>query len=563
MRQSAISQALQATTDQEHFARQWFERRLEMLVLMHCRLRYFAKGDAKLVAHLRRCRFQAQCLLWFLHHCTDYGSELASKEFPDEVKAYLPEPWLQLAKGPLVRFRSGIPPAYVWYPPYALGRIEWKLRQVNAVNHEKVLGHLMDACRMEAMARQQLQQLASQGALPKRPVRRATSMDMTYGVVEPHYRLHAMRMKVAFAHPEGWRMAAKMPWSFQSANKEEVVADVFKAMEELIACDKWYHGKVRYLEAKADLHFGDLENAADMVPQLCKSGGSRLDFRDFESRFDPWVMLNQRRREEEAQKLKGIFVSLRFYKALLLAVLPKNAQVVMPSPGTSLERPGTACPQLWCTCSAVHPGHRTKVQRELTQLQENRPPLWQALFKVTLALARAAMAAANAADNFRTFQSVLLMRALRDGCDALTTSGVQPGKLERPSLDWPLLSIFFHCTRCKSLRLDETQKELGKFQQSAGPSWAVAMSVAFAVARLRLHAYASAGIKDPQTGREKPRFADAKAFFESFSAQMPSVELSDEAAKPGLRSLMTDSLGSDLRREESKNSVVDCEEVEP
>ncbi|CAE7189641.1 Slc38a10, partial [Symbiodinium necroappetens] len=292
-----------------HLALQWFERQLEMLVLLRCRRRYFARNnESRLVSHLNRCKRTAQTLLWFLIKCTDMSGEFhytadvmaTVKEWDKPVFA---ETWCRLANGgsqPLLCFRGmdgrdRVPATYLWYVPYILGRIEWKLSKLCPASPERlerksIICLLMDACHVE---------LAVRASLTER--RRDEIME-----TEPSFRLHAVRLAILFGSPDGYESAGTICFDTNclELSRQNVIVDALKGMQAVVQENKCHMGKYLSCEARALLDSGELNRAADCVIKIVDEAMRARKFRvpSFGACLNPHVMLYQRARKAERQQ---------------------------------------------------------------------------------------------------------------------------------------------------------------------------------------------------------------------------------------------------------------------
>lgn len=524
MRQAALRQSIKAPTeDLAKLARQWFERRLDLLILMMMRRRY-VKSDVKLL--LRRGQHLAKSLLWFLLKCTDYGEVLTyTAEVLHEAPAA--EDWLHLAtlgshSQPLLRFRTegAIPPAYLWYLPYVVGRIEWKLYKLQGGPADalgKVLGYLNDACQVEKTSRDQQQALAVEGLVPKMTPRKHQASDFTYGVCEPWFRLQKLRVQLCLKGDEGWPWAATQPFGYTCESQNETVADAIQGLDACVIFDKSYQQKVDLLKASIELHFKEWDNASQWVTRLFTGINDSWKAVVGHS-HDPWLTQERRRRKEEQEKLRAVFICLGLYKGLLQECLP-GAQVSVPTDLKAFSRLEASFKETshgMQSLGYVHPGHRTKVQQEIRTLTERSATAQgQALQEMTSKLASYATRVVDLSDNFRSFTVLLLMRALREGCSSMAKAGLgranQRKVPERPSLDWRMFQTFTHfCEDCENtwgIEVKEMRQEIEKVQDS----------VVMAAMRLYKYTFAAANLT-PTQGRQVPRFSDAKAFLETFTA---------------------------------------------
>eukprot|EP00913_Durusdinium_trenchii_P020658 g19399.t1 len=422
MIQSSIRQSIRRAApvaDQQHLARAWFERKLELLVLMMLRRRYFAKLDGKL--HLRRCQHLALSLIWFLVHCTDCLEAL------QKAVLKLPEEWQGFA-GPL-----GSPPAYLWYVPYVMGRIEWKLRKQLAEAHasaEAALGYLSDACNMENEVHTLMESMTYQKS--ELAVARERSK-------EPHFRCEVLRVKLCM-EAEGWRLAATRPRIGGCETLMETLGDAVEALDTIANLENSYKPKVAIIKACLDLHLKDFddEKAAEHVRHL-----QGLHPRE--------------------TRLKALFASLSIYKALLLNCLPKGAEVSVPTDLKTFQQleAKRSLTDLHGDCEKVPLPYYSKVVSEMEKLKQNRPEHWKDLFLVTLALVRSAISAAESSDR-HLLRSVLITRALREGCLCMAKAGMSSRKgrwdfaSSRPHVDMRIFSLFMRfCERLESLSKDE------------------------------------------------------------------------------------------------------------
>ncbi|CAK8991254.1 unnamed protein product, partial [Durusdinium trenchii] len=479
MIQSSIRQSIRRAApvaDQQHLARAWFERKLELLVLMMLRRRYFAKLDGKL--HLRRCQHLALSLIWFLVHCTDYGDVIpACREALQKAVLKLPEEWQGFAgrAEPLLCFRSGAlgsPPAYLWYVPYVMGRIEWKLRkQLGAhASAEAALGYLSDACNMENEVHTLMESMSQRGLLA-RTYQKSELAVARERSKEPHFRCEVLRVKLCM-EAEGWRLAATRPRIGGCETLMETLGDAVEALDTIANLENSYKPKVAIIKACLDLHLKDFddEKAAEHVRHL---QGSSYIF-DEQSKYDPagssiaggydpWVVLEQRQRKVESQRLKALFASLSIYKALLLNCLPKGAEVSVPTDLKTFQQleAKRSLTDLHGDCEKVPLPYYSKVVSEMEKLKQNRPEHWKDLFLVTLALVRSAISAAESSDR-HLLRSVLITRALREGCLCMAKAGMSSRKgrwdfaSSRPHVDMRIFSLFMRfCERLESLSKDE------------------------------------------------------------------------------------------------------------
>ena len=524
MRQSAIREAIKVNVaNAAGLARQWFERRLDLLQLLMLRRRY-VKGDAKMF--LRRCQHLAKSLLWFMLHCTDYGDVLTyTATVLDQAAETVvaPAEWRHLGDPscvqPILRFRTegAIPTAYLWYLPYILARIEWKLYKLrgDAVDHgalNVVLGYLNDACHVEAAVRAQHQALAVEGLVPKMTPRKHQSTDFTYGVCEPWFRLQKLRVQLCL-RDEGWRSAATKPFGFACESLNDTVADAIQGLDACVIFDKSYQHKVDVLKATIELHFKEWDNASQWVTRLFTGINEPWKHSAVGHSHDPWLKQERRRRKEESEKLRSLFLCLGFYKGLLQECLP-GCQVSVPTDlkaFSRLEASFKAAAHGLHALGNVHPGHRTKVHKQIQSLSSDRPLQWQALHEVTKKLTSYATRVVDLSDNFRSFTALLLMRALREGCTSMAKARLPQSKGdERPCIDWQMFQTFTHfCEDCENtwgVEVKEMRQEIEKLQES----------VVTAALRLYKHAFAAAKLT-PTAGRQVPRFTDAKAFLETFT----------------------------------------------
>lgn len=509
----------QIPAELSHLALQWFERQLEMLVLLRCRRRYFARNnESRLVSHLNRCKRTAQTLLWFLIKCTDMSGEFhytadvmaTVKEWDKPVFA---ETWCRLANGgsqPLLCFRGmdgrdRVPATYLWYVPYILGRIEWKLSKLCPASPERlerksIICLLMDACHVE---------LAVRASLTER--RRDEIME-----TEPSFRLHAVRLAILFGSPDGYESAGTICFDTNclELSRQNVIVDALKGMQAVVQENKCHMGKYLSCEARALLDSGELNRAADCVIKIVDEAMRARKFRvpSFGACLNPHVMLYQRARKAERQQWAAMQTCLEVQQAILQAILGVQAYAALQEKPDDLRG--------FESCSGVHPGHRTKVVNALKSLDQNRPESWQALFQVKYALLRMVFACIDTESNtsFELSQTVYLLRAIRRSFNALVKANSPGGRSNAPSrpyLDWRLFSLLRHlCLRCRVMRrfLDDPKlcQEVELLQAS------------LKAAAWRLFCF---GLGTGEPSRSSTSDED---FFESLQGQMPQTkELKD------------------------------------
>ncbi|CAE7571443.1 yos-9 [Symbiodinium sp. CCMP2456] len=502
-----------------HLALQWFERQLEMLVLLRCRRRYFARNnESKLVSHLNRCKRTAQTLLWFLIKCTDMSGEFhytadVMATVKDWERPVFAETWCKLANGgsqPLLCFRGmdgrdRVPATYLWYVPYILGRIEWKLSKLCPASPERlqrksIICLLMDACHVE---------LAVRASLTER--RRDEIME-----TEPSFRLHAVRLAILFGSPDGYESAGTICFDTNclELSRQNVIVDALKGMQAVVQENKCHMGKYLSCEARALLDSGELNRAADCVIKIVDEAMRARKFRvpSFGACLNPHVMLCQRARKAERQQWAAMQTCLDVQQALLQAILGVKAFAALQEKPDDLRG--------FESCSGVHPGHRTKVVNALKSLDQNRPESWQALFQVKHALLRMVFACIDTESNtsFELAQTVYLLRAIRRSFNALVKANSPGGRSNAPSrpyLDWRLFSLLRHlCLRCSGMRrfLDDPKlcQEVELLQAS------------LKAAAWRLFCF---GLGTGEPARSSTSDED---FFESLQGQMPQTkELKD------------------------------------
>ncbi|CAE7568130.1 yos-9 [Symbiodinium natans] len=498
-------------------ALRWFERQLEVLVLLRCRKRYFAtqaQSNERRLAHLKRCKRTALSLLWFLIHCSDlqgvfqYATEAMAAVKGWEEPAFA-EAWRKFSsssKQPLLCFRGTVRealPAYLWYVPYILGRIEWKLWKLSPASTERldrkiIICLLMDACHVELEVRDSLLER-----------KRVEFID-----TEPSFRLHAMRLAILFGSADGYESAGMMCYDVSNPelSRNNVMADALKGMYELAQMDKWYMCKYYACEARAHLDVGDLRTAADGVDKVVDE---TLRGRQFQAPFfeciNPFVMHCQRVRKDESRKWAAMKTCLQVHRAIMESILGQALAAVGKLDDVSeFAKYGRG----------VHPGCRTKVANAMKSLDQSRPESWQALFQVKRALLRLVLASFDTESNtsFELAQTVYLLRNIRQGFNALIKANARPegspALSSRPYLDWRLFGLLRHlCNRCQEMQRfledRELRKEIDLLQTS------------FAAAAGRLFCFGLGGIR---AGASIPD----EDFFESLQSQMPkSRELKD------------------------------------
>eukprot|EP00439_Symbiodinium_sp_Y106_P056044 s4464_g7.t2 len=326
--QKTLKAGHQLSEDLSHFALQWLERQLEMLVLLRCRKRYFARSnETRLVLHLKRCKRAAQMLLWFLIKCTDMSGEFhytadVMTTVEDWERPVFAEIWCKLANRgtqPLLCFRGmdgrdRVPATYLWYVPYILGRIEWKLSKLCPASPERlerksIICLLMDACHVE---------LAVRASLTER--RRDEIME-----TEPSFRLHAVRLAILFGSPDGYESAGTICFDTNclELSRQNVIVDALKGMQAVVQENKCHMGKYLSCEARALLDSGELNRAADCVIKIVDETLRARKFRvpSFGSCLNPHVMHCQRARKAERQQWAAMQTCLEVQQAILQSIL--------------------------------------------------------------------------------------------------------------------------------------------------------------------------------------------------------------------------------------------------
>eukprot|EP00435_Cladocopium_sp_Y103_P048655 s1020_g14.t1 len=391
MRQAALRQSIKAgpTDNLAKLVRQWFERRLDLLILMMMRRRY-VKGDVKLL--LRHGQHLAKSLLWFLLKCTDRKistclvGEIYGQTCSPQINGF---EIIEVPNGPVEDYGEVLtytaevlheaPAAEDWLHLATLGSHSQPLLhiQISAQGPAdalgKVLGYLNDACQVEKTARDHQQALAVEGL----------ASDFTYGVCEPWFRLQKLRVQLCLKGDEGWPWAATQPFGYTCESLNETVADAIQGLDACVIFDKSYQHKVDVLKASIELHFKEWDNASQWAWSL-RTGVLFL---------------------EEQEKLRAVFICLGLYKGLLQECLP-GAQVSVPTDLKAFSRLEASFKETshgMQSLGYVHPGHRTKVQQEIRNLtSERKSEKWQALQEVTSKLASYATRVVDLSDNFRT-----------------------------------------------------------------------------------------------------------------------------------------------------------------
>ena len=336
--------------------------------------------------------------------------------------------------------------------------------------------------------------------------------------LEPHWRLHLLRLKCVWSGEEGWRHAAEHCWEKEAHNAEEAQNDALAALNYIVKKETRYRFKLEAALSRQDEAVGQLASAVQRLeavfnfpinfPLVRGMVGVKI-WPEEMSEQDP--MCRPKRRKYNARRAKVLISCLRLQRRILEELLPARA----------LESADTS--ELRSTWGAAAAGELAGVAREraaaaLRGLSEGRPANWEALCLIMglmIAIVRGIKTDSTTNKFWSAFHGAFV-NALRHAFCSIVRAGDRSQKgSDRPYLDWRLFAMLRSCC-------------LGLDRASADPSEVRNLDSCYAAAaaQLRAHTLRVCGVVASDGGAQhRGQSWDAfDGFFAAMEPAMPIVE---------------------------------------